>query len=177
MLATNQQNSVIAQGGVAATAIMFFSESIIKMVPWLIIALPLIYLDLHFGIKAALMRNERIRFSTAFRRTFGKLIEYICWTVLASTMSLAFNQNWLEWIILGVVYLNELSSIIGNYLETKGLEISWANVWGAVLKIGGQKVGVDTEGIDPTQFVKPAEKKPRPRNSKGQFVSTKKIKL
>lgn len=172
----NNTVSILVQGGVSATALAFFSDSIMKMIPWLIVAVPLIVLDLIWGIKAAKYRGDRIRFSTAFRRTFGKGTEYFCWVVLASTLSIAFGTQWVEWAVLGVVILNEFSSIIGNYLETKGLEVSWKYVFNSILNLGGQKVGVDASGVDTGKFVRPIEKRPRNplRNEKGQFVRRKK---
>lgn len=162
--------SVVLQGGTAA-ALVFFNESITRMIPYLIACVPLILLDLDFGIKAARKRGERIRFSKALRKTFGKGVEYICWTLLAATMSLAFGIKWIEWVVLGIVFLNELASVVGNYLETKGLEIRWAYVWNKILKIGGEKIGVDASDIDVAEAIKPKEDKPR--NVKGQFTSKK----
>lgn len=136
------------------------------MVPWLVVSIPLILLDLDFGIKAARTRGERVRFSKAFRRTFGKVIEYFAWVCFAATASLAFSIQWIEWAVLGIVYINELSSIVGNYLETRGLEISWAYVWNKLLKIGGDKIGVDASDIDVAEAIKPKQ----PRDNKGRFV-------
>lgn len=159
--------SEVVQGGVTVTALAFFGEMMVKMVPYLIACIPLIILDLVWGIKAARYRKERVRFSTAFRRTFGKVAEYLCWTILASTLSLAFRTVWIEWFVLGAVYLNELSSIIGNFLETKGLEIAWHDVFRAVFKLGGQKAGLDTDGIDPVGFIRPTT---QGRDKKGRFT-------
>lgn len=154
----NNAASIIVEGGVTATALAFFSDSLMKMIPWLICAVPLIALDLIWGVKAAKYRGDKIKLSKGIRRTFGKVMEYICWVVLASTLSLAMKFVWVEWVVLGIVILNELSSIIGNYLETRGLEISWAYVWNKVLKIGGQKVGVDVD-IDVNEAIKPRDPK------------------
>lgn len=159
--------SEVVQGSVTVTALAFFGKMMVKMVPYLIACIPLIVLDLVWGIKAARYRKERVRFSTAFRRTFGKAAEYLCWTILASTLSLAFETEWVEWIVLGAVYLNELSSIVGNYLETKGLEIVWKDVFRAVFRLGGQKAGVDTTGIDPVGFVRPVK---QGRDKKGRYT-------
>ena len=170
---TTTDNGVMAvavQGGVTATALAFFHDSVIAMIPFLLCCIPLVCLDLKFGIKAAKYRGARIRFSTAFRRTFGKCVEYLCWVVLSSTMSLAFSAKWIQWIVLGVVFVNEFSSIIGNYLETKGLEVSWSSVANAILKLFGQKHGLDTSGIDTGEFVKP--KPAQRRDGKGRFVKT-----
>lgn len=172
-MATNESNTVslVLQGSASATALAFFSDSIMKMIPWLIVAVPIIALDLVWGVRAAKCRGEKIRFSRGFRRTFGKFFEYICWIVLASTMTLAFQMPWIEWAVLGIVILNELSSIIGNYLETKGMKVNWRYLLNTGINLGGQKFGVDASGVDTAKFIEPI-KKPKPgRNIKGQYVS------
>lgn len=163
----NEESAFVLQGGVSTVAVAFLQQAVLRMIPYAVPSIVLIALDLLYGIRAAKYRGERARLSTAVRRSVTKLFSYACWLILASTLAIAFEHEWIEWAVLGLVYVNELSSIIGNYLETKGLEVSWKDVFRAVFKIGGQKVGVDTEGIDPAEFVKPIEK---PRDAKGRFV-------
>ena len=167
MTGTEQSTAAtIVTGGVTATAIVFFHDTITAMIPYLIAAVPLVLLDLNWGVKAARHRGEKVRFSKGFRKTIGKCFEYVCWITVSATLSLAFGMKWLEWVILGAVVLNELASIVGNYAETKNVEISWAYLWNKVLHIGGQKAGLDTTEIDVGELVKPKQ----PRNEKGQFV-------
>ena len=160
------------QAGVAGAAVAFLQEAVLRMVPYTIAAVPLIVLDLVWGIRAARYRKETVRLSTAIRKTTTKVLTYICWVVLSSALALAFERTWLEWAILGLVFLNELSSIVGNYLETKGLELSWKAIGAAVSRIFGQKTGLDTDGINPADFVQKKEKPAQPRNAKGQFTKT-----
>lgn len=166
----NNTLSIIAQGGASTAALAFFSDSLMKMIPWLIVAIPLIVLDLVWGIRAARCRGDVIRFSTGFRRTFGKFFEYVCWIILASTMSLAFQTVWVEWAVLGLVIANELFSIIGNYLETKGLKVNWRYVFNTGILLGGQRAGLDASGVDSAKFIEPIKKTKPGRNAKGQFV-------
>lgn len=160
------------QAGVAGAAVAFLQEAVLRMVPYTIAAVPLIVLDLVWGIRAARYRKETVRLSTAIRKTTTKVLTYICWVVLSSALALAFERTWLEWAILGLVFLNELSSIVGNYLETKGLELSWKAIGAAVSRIFGQKTGLDTDGINPADFIQKKEKPAQPRNAKGQFTKT-----
>ena len=169
------EKDILLQAGVAGAAVAFLQEAVLRMVPYAIIAIPLITLDLIYGVKAAKYRKERVRVSTAIRKTVTKSFGYACWIILASTLALSFNLEWLEWAILGLVFLNELSSIVGNYLETKGLEVSWKAVGAAFSKIFGQKTGIDTEGINPADFVQQKPKPAQPRNAKGQFTSKKDV--
>lgn len=135
------------------------------MIPFALPALVLIALDLHFGIKASRHRyqrykrpDDRVTFSKALRGTVGKTFEFAAWLILASSMTIAFKQEWIQWLTLGLVYVNELASIVGNYLETKGLQVNWKYVFNTIFKLGGQKVGVDASDVDSSQFVKPLEK-------------------
>lgn len=163
----NNAATVAVEGGVSATALAFFSDSMKEMIPWLIVAVPLVLLDLRWGMNAARARGEKIRFSRAFRKTFGKVVEYVCWSVLAATMSLAFGHKWIEWLVLGVVYINELSSIIGNYLETRGLHLSMLDLYRLIFRKASEKVGMPVDKDEVEQIIKP-------RNAKGQFVAKKK---
>lgn len=173
--AMSEESSIILEGGISATMIAFLQKAVLRMIPYALPALVLVALDLVYGIKAANHRGEKVRLSTALRRTITKIFSYICWLVLASTIALAFSKEWLEWLVLGVVFANEFLSIIGNYLETKGLEISWKNVNKALFHFGAQKAGLDDTGIDPNSFVQPIKKpKSQPvRNAKGQFTKKK----
>lgn len=166
------EKQFVLQGSVAATFVAFLQASVLRMIPYAIPTIALIALDLVYGIKAAKDRGERVRLSTALRKTTTKFFSYVCWIILASTMAMAFNVEWIEWIVLGTVYANELASVVGNYLETKGLELSWGGVVNALVKLFGRKHGINTEDIDANEILKPIK---QGRNKKGQFVSRKKV--
>ena len=166
----NSTMTAVVSSGIATTAVVFFRQAVIDMIPWMIVALPLIILDLNFGIKAARYRGERVRFSKAFRRTFGKMVEYAAWICFAATATLAFGYKWIQIVVLGAVILNEVASVISNYYETKGLRIKWANVINWFVGLFGKKHGVDTDGFDAGQFTEPIK---RPRDAKGRFVKRK----
>ena len=163
-----EESAFIIQGSVSGVAIAFLQTAVLRMIPYSIPGLMLIALDLIFGIRAAVARGERVRFSTAIRRTMTKTFSYLCFIILASTLALAFNQNWLEWLVLGLVYANEFFSIIGNYLETKGLSISFEALYKWMFKKAGQHVGVEVTDEEADEIIKPA------RDSKGRFVKKQK---
>lgn len=159
--------NAIAQGGVTATALVFFSDSLTKMIPYSFVALPLILLDLDFGVKAARHRGEKIRTSTAIRKTLNKICEYVCWIVVASTAALAFDKPWIEWLILGLVFGNEFLSVVGNYFETKDIEFSLIALFRWVFKWGSGKAGHAMDDAEAADIIKPKDK---PRDAKGRFV-------
>ena len=156
--ATNTVNTV-AQGGVAITALAFLRQTLLSMVPYAIIAVPLIILDLSWGIRAARHRGERVTFSHAFRRTMNKVFDYLCWIIIASGLSIAFEVNWLEWLILGGVIFNEIISIASNYFETKGIKFSLAAAWRWAFKTGAGKIGVELTEGDAGEIIKEKEEK------------------
>lgn len=163
-------SSFVLQGSVSAVSVAFFQQAVLRMIPYAIPSVFLIFLDLIYGIKRAKSKKEKVRLSTAVRRSVTKAFSYVCWLILASTMALAFQQGWLEWAILGLVYLNELASIIGNYLETKGITFSWVGFYRWIIRAGSEKAGVTMEQAEAEGIIKHQKRDPKT----GQFVSTKK---
>ena len=104
------EGALMGQGGVSATALAFLQTAVLRMIPYSVPAVVLLILDLVYGIKAARHRGERVRVSTAVRRSVTKMFSYICWIILASTVAIAFHQEWLEWAVLGLrQYRRQLS--------------------------------------------------------------------
>lgn len=159
---TQEANSVLntaAQGGVAATALAFFHSTLTNMIPYVIVAMPLIALDLLWGIRAARHRKERVTFSRAFRRTMSKTFDYICWIVIASGIALAFETKWLEYTILGLVIFNEFTSIVANYFETKGVQVSFVAVYRWMFKKAAEKHGIEVTDEEAADIIKNKEDK------------------
>lgn len=159
--------STVAQGGVTVTALAFLHSALMNMVPYLICAIPLVLLDLVWGIRAARYRKEKVTFSRAFRRTMAKVADYICWIVIAASIALAFEAKWLEWVILGAVMGNEIISIISNYFETRGIELSLVALYRWIFKKGAEHIGATIEDAEAEGIIKPSD---RPRDEKGRFI-------
>ena len=171
----------IVEGGVSAAAVAVLKQTVLVMIPFLIPAAPLIALDCIFGVKASRLRykkykreDDRVTFSKAFRRTVGKCFEYACWLIIASSGSVAYGKPWIQWVILGGVYFNEIVSIIGNYLFTKGIEFDLLAFLKAVLVFVGRwignKIGVVTDDVTFDDVLKPAKQK---RDKNGRFTKKK----
>ena len=113
-------------GGFTAAVLSPFVEGCQHMLWFLILAIILILGDLRFGIAAARKRGEKIRPSRAVRRSLNKLVDYICWLSIATVVGVnfgsAFGLPLLSVIIMAVVCIIEMSSIIDNYLEYKGIK-------------------------------------------------------
>ena len=118
------ERNIIA--GFTASVLSPFIEGWQQMLWFLILAIILILGDLRFGIAAAKKRGERIRPSRAVRRSINKLVDYICWLSIATVVGINFGTVFdvplLSVIIMAIVCIIELSSIIDNYLEYKGIK-------------------------------------------------------
>lgn len=104
-----------------ATIANFYSH----MAPWLLLGAVTIIIDLRFGVKAAKARGETVRTSRAIRRTLNKAIDYLGIVTLAEMLSRTFGVTLGVPIVsmgmLFIIYGIEISSILNNYFEYKGL--------------------------------------------------------
>ena len=119
-----QERNIIV--GFTAAVLSPFVEGWQQMLWFLILAVILILGDLRFGIAAAKKRDEKIRPSRAVRRSLNKLVDYICWLSIATVVGVNFGSVFglplLSVIIMAVVCIIEMSSIVDNYLEYKGIK-------------------------------------------------------
>ena len=84
-----QERNVLA--GMLATWLTAFVEAVEPVKWFLLAALCLIIADAKFGVEASRNRGEKIRKSRAIRRTINKMIDYICWIMVASSVGAAFG--------------------------------------------------------------------------------------
>lgn len=113
-------------GGFTAAVLTPFLEAWQQMLWFFMLAIILILGDLRFGIAAAQKRGEKIRPSRAVRRSLNKLVDYICWLSIATFLGINFGTVFgiplLSVIIMAVVCVVEMSSIVDNYFEYKGIK-------------------------------------------------------
>ena len=99
------------------------------LAPWLMLGIVLVMVDLRFGLLAAKARKEDIRPSRAWRRTFNKMVDYLCWVTLAEVCSMTFGITIgapvVSMAMLFIIYGIELNSCVNNYLEYKGIKKKW----------------------------------------------------
>ncbi len=104
-----------------------FMDFIEPLKCFLLLGLILIFADLRFGIAAAKKRGEKIRISRAGRRTINKIVDYLCWILVAGAMGKAFgipfNIPVLPAITLLVVCGLEINSVFMNYFEARGKKV------------------------------------------------------
>ena len=110
------------------TATMTLFTDLLEPVKWFILAaVCLIVADLKFGIEAARKRGEKIRTSRATRRSVNKLVDYICWILVAMSFGKVFGEPFglpiLPALVLLVVYGCEINSCFNNYFEARGSKL------------------------------------------------------
>ncbi len=110
--------------GSLASYLAWATDFIYPMRWFLIAAFALTLADLKFGIDASRHRGEPIRKSRAVRRTFNKIIDYLCWILVATSFGEAFGTPFgipiLPALVLLVVYGCEINSCFNNYFESHG---------------------------------------------------------
>ena len=110
------------------TATLTLFTDLLEPVKWFILAaVCLIVADLKFGIEAARHRGETIRKSRAIRRSANKIIDYLCWILVATSFGEAFGTPFgipiLPALVLLVVYGCEINSCFNNYFEARGSKL------------------------------------------------------
>lgn len=119
----NERNVI---SGTAAAFLTPFIEGWPEILVWFIVAFVMIIVDLRFGIEASRKRGEVIRYSRAVRRTVNKFVDYICWISIAWALGGSFGHIFdvplLPAIVMMGVCIIELSSIIDNYCESRGIK-------------------------------------------------------
>lgn len=120
-----QERNII--GGFTAVLISPMVDFYTVLVPYLILAMVLIILDLRWGLAAARVRHETIRTSRAWRRTINKMVDYICWVTLAGLFGQAFGEILgipiLAAVMMLVIYGIELNSCFSNYFAARGMKL------------------------------------------------------
>ena len=107
-----QERNII--GGFTAVLISPMVDFYTALVPYLILAMVLIILDLRWGLAAARVRHETIR-------------DYICWVTLAGLFGQAFGEILgipiLAAVMMLVIYGIELNSCFSNYFAARGMKL------------------------------------------------------
>ena len=113
------------EGGYSVIFATFLQESIGHMIPWLVVAFCVIICDLVVGLRKCLLMGEEVRFSSACRKTLGKLVTYFMFVVMMVVIDVAAHGNGEidKWACLLVCFI-EFTSVISNILKPKGININ-----------------------------------------------------
>lgn len=122
---------------VKTTIIGFLAEwqGLLYSMRWMItLALVLILADLWFGVSASKHRGEKIRRSRAGRKTFNKIIDYLCYIFIGVTIGKAIAEPYgVDPIITAITamvlcYCFEIDSIYGHILELHNIKVK-VSIW------------------------------------------------
>ena len=117
------------EGGYSVIFATFLQESIGHMIPWLVVTFCVILCDLVVGIRKSLLMGEEVRFSSACRKTLGKLVTYFMFVVMMVVIDVAAHGNGEidKWACLLVCFI-EFTSVISNILKPKGYNINLVKI-------------------------------------------------
>lgn len=108
-----------------ATMSVFFADSISQMLPWLAVSFAVIVCDLIVGLRKSFLMEEEVRFSSAVRRTMGKMLTYFSFCVMVAMVDVAAHGGGTidKYACLFVCFI-ECTSIISNILKPKGFDVN-----------------------------------------------------
>lgn len=144
---SNTANAVI-QGGTASFLSIYLNQAYMEMLPWVIAAIPLIIGDLFFGIKKTMHKGEKVYIMKAISMTIDKTFSYVCWILISTTLSIAFQADVVKFTIMGFVYLREVISCFRNYLNTKGYDVNEAEMFKLLWKMFIRKGEEFDDGVE-----------------------------
>lgn len=135
----------IAEGGYSLIFATFLRESIGHIIPWLIVAASVILCDLVVGIRKSLLMNEEVRFSSACRRTLGKMCSYFMFVIMVAVIDVAAHggETIDKYACLLVCFI-EGCSIINNILKPKGISLDLNKMFNVIV---GKKLGINVDGV------------------------------
>lgn len=133
-------------GGFSAVASAFIQESLSHMIPWLIVSCAVIVCDLAFGIRKSMLMHESVRFSSAARRTMGKMVTYFSFVCMVCMINVAAGNDYGidKWSCLLVCFI-EFCSIVSNILKPKGYSL---NLKELVALLIGKVSNIDKKDIE-----------------------------
>ena len=123
----------------------FLQESIGHMIPWLVATFFVIVCDLVVGLRKSLLMCEEVRFSSACRRTMGKMLSYFMFVIMVAVIDVAAHggETIDKWACLLICFI-EGCSIINNILKPKGMALDVNKLFSVVVK---KKLDVDIDGV------------------------------
>ena len=130
-------NTTSTNTAVKTSIIGFLAEwqGLLYSMRWMIfLALVLILGDLWFGVRASKYRGEAVRRSRAGRRTFNKVVDYLCYIFIGVTIGKAIAEPYgVDPIITAITamvlcYGFEIDSIYGHILELHNIKVKYS-IW------------------------------------------------
>ena len=124
----------------------FIADSLAHVISWLIVSFCVVMCDLAFGVRKSFLMNEEVRFSTALRRTIGKLITYFAFVCMVVTINIASGSKFdIDIYSCLLVCFIEFCSILSNILKPKGYSFNAIKAAGVIF---GKVANIDKSCMD-----------------------------
>ncbi|MGL5913084.1 MAG: phage holin family protein [Bacteroidales bacterium] len=131
----NKTVEQLASVGFLATASEFLGAGFIEMVPWIIVMIAVIVCDLASGVRRAILMKERVRFSSACRRTIGKMVTYVAFVIMVVFINSAAKRDLqIDHYACLLICFIEGSSVISNILRPLGYDFNMTKLFNNLTK-------------------------------------------
>lgn len=145
----NLSNNLV-QGGTTICLTAYLQSVYMEMIPWLVAAVPLLIGDLYFGVRRVVAHREKVRCLKAVSMTIDKAFSYVCWVLISTTLSVAFGQDIIKYVILAFIYFREVVSCFRNYMNSKGYDVNEVELfrllWHKAVK-GGEDIADEASRV------------------------------
>lgn len=149
------------ESGASVATLIFLKTTAMQTIPWLVVVLPLLVIDGIVGVRATKVRYEknhdekdRFTFSRLFRKSVGKIFEYISWCILGAGLAVISNKGWVAWAVLALPFISEAVSIWGHKLELQGVELSLKQAWRLIVRKLAERFGINVAKEDADELIK-----------------------
>lgn len=106
-------------------AMAFLSDTIVLMIPWLMVMFAIIICDLVSGIRKSVKLKVPVSVTTAFRATMGKTVTYFAFVMMVAMIDVASGGSYgIAKICCLLVSALEVGSVFSNLLKPYGINLS-----------------------------------------------------
>lgn len=117
------RDSILTQGLTTGFLSQYLYQTYVAVLPWLLPCFPLIILVCKFGRANARIKGEEVTWGKTIKMAINKIFNYICWIMIACTLSMAFQISAITFIIMAVVYGLEVLKLILRYVQSQGYQV------------------------------------------------------
>lgn len=138
------RTSLLTQGVTTGFLAQYLYHTYIAVLPWLIPCIPLIILVCKYGRANAETKGEEVTWCKTIKMAVNKMFNYICWIMIACTLSIAFDCQSITLLIMAVVYGLEVMKCILRFVQSQGYDVNERQALGIFLQLVVKKVTGET---------------------------------
>lgn len=118
------RNSLLTQGVTTGFLSQYLYQTYVTVLPWLIPCIPLIIIVCKYGRLNAKAKGEEVTWLKTIKMAINKTFNYICWIMIACTLSIAFDCTAITILIMAIVYGLEVLKCILRFVQSHGHNVS-----------------------------------------------------